>query len=65
MQNFFSKFLHNFDHWVHGAAVQQELHRVHWQALGHHLLQVGVVMQEPAGGDGQLNPGGRQWGAGH
>ena len=31
----------HLDHWVHGAAVQQELHRVHCHTLSYHLLQVG------------------------
>jgi len=49
---------------VHGASVQQELHRVHCNSIHYHVLQVGIVMQEPEVEDGQLNPGSRQWGAG-
>ena len=49
----------------HGTAVQPELHRVPCQTLGHYLLQVGVVMQEPVVGNGQLNSGGSQGGTGH
>ena len=65
MHHYFSMCLHSLYHWVHGTAVQPELHRVHWQALSHHLLPVLGVMQEPAVSDGQLNPSGRQWGTGH
>ena len=41
VQNTFSKVLYYLNHWVHGAAVQQELHRVHCHTLGYHFLQVG------------------------